>query len=55
MPDPKMAPIVAPAEMTPKKPSALLGTEKIDVELPEHRDHEEIVDRDPDEEGAPDP
>ena len=34
---------------------ALLGAEEIDVELPEHRDDEEIVDRHPDEEDSADP
>ena len=38
-----------------EQPLALLGAEQIDVHLPEDRDDEQIVDRDPDEEGPADP
>ncbi len=38
-----------------EQPLALLGAEQVDVQLPEHRNDEQIVDRDPDEKDAPDP
>ncbi len=38
-----------------EQPLALLGAEQIDVHLPEHRDHEQIEDRHPDEKYPADP
>src|SRR5260221_11578666 len=39
----------------PEQALSLLGVEQIDVHLPEDRDDEEVIDRDPDEEDPADP
>jgi hypothetical protein len=39
----------------PKQPLTLLGAEYVYVKLPEDRDDKQVVDRNPDEKGSPDP